>query len=135
VGATPPADVDGRSLVPLLEGGSLPPRPALTQIRVEPAGPRAMWESVALGDHRIVGHPGEHRWNLLQAAGPVDEVVRSDDPDGLQARLLQWRDTAAAGSGLGARPTQPLTPEQEALMRRDGYWSRDRDQRGDRGHR
>ncbi len=129
VGATPPADHDGRSLLPLLQGDSLPARPALTQVRMEASGPQAMWESVAQGDQRIVGFPGEHRWTLLQARGATDELVRTDDPSGLKASLASWRDSAAAGSSVGAPPTRSMTPEQEAIMRRDGYWTQDRDGR------
>ncbi len=129
-----PAGVDGRSLVPLLEGAPLPPRPALTQIADRPdAESYGLFERVSMGSWSIHsdraganggpasphGHWSVDRRNADGTWSPDTNGGSTSTPE-VQA-LLTWHDENGAPAGWSA--TVKTVPEdQKTIMKRDGYW-------------
>ncbi|RME21218.1 MAG: hypothetical protein D6798_18690 [Deltaproteobacteria bacterium] len=131
VGMQPAAGVDGRSLVPLLEGDPLPPRPALTQIADRPNDDAyGLFERVSQGawsihDDGSGGPASPHRrWRVdRRNAGGVWTPVVNGDPlavPEVQA-LLTWHEAHGAPDGWSAA-VKTVPEEDQAILKRDGYW-------------
>ena len=116
VGIDPPKGIDGRSLRPLLEGGSLPEEPAY----MEAVG-------VKLEGRRITGARTED-WKLLQAGGGRPALYKLDGgqpPDEkhnlfnrypeVAQKLQAYIDQIQAG-GIEPDPGSGMTGEEEAIV-------------------
>jgi len=97
VRAKPPAGVQGRSLLPLLRGGTLPDRPVFaetTHARKSRSEPRCEAWCMIDGAHKlIVYEPGRYPPELYDlAADPLEQRNLGDGPRyaALRARFDQW---------------------------------------------
>ncbi len=122
-GATLPASMRGRSLVPWLQGAAGPTSPLQ---RAE--GNRRMI-SVADNGHRLVfsGSSASNPWlvSLLQRAAPEGPAwsgtpMSASERAELQARMEAWRRSVPVVSPSTEGPTEAALQ----AMQRHGYWSR-----------
>jgi arylsulfatase A-like enzyme len=125
----PPADVQGRSLVPLLRGGEASPRALLSQ-DCPPDG--LTHSAIVIGRFkyvRLAGEPGrEHLWDLVD--DPLEQQDLAADPDHAsdlaQARAALDRklaETRAAAERAATRAPQDAATDADlaAELRRLGY--------------
>jgi arylsulfatase A-like enzyme len=120
VGVPLPGPVQGRDLTPLLEGDTLPPAPALTELRRRNVHLRAL----RTGERKLVdrGGPRAVLYDLVrdpEEAHPSREP--SEEAERLRARLASELE-AARRFRERARPATPtLDPEVVERLRRLGY--------------
>ncbi len=117
-GATLPARLDGRSLVPLLHGDALPARGVLVQADVKGDPPVGGAQEVLVR---------EGRWlRYVELSGVWGLRVREGDawvdaPAGeVPTDLLEERARLSGPSVAGA--ARPVTESERATLRREGYW-------------
>jgi arylsulfatase A-like enzyme len=109
------APASGRSLVPLLEGRTLPPVPHFAEIRAGPVGARAVFLA---GDACIVarkaGREACEAYDLRRDPGQrVDRLAASGEPGGPERRLREVLDAAFASMEAGALPRESRAFDEE----------------------
>jgi hypothetical protein len=129
VDATPPATLDGRSLVPLLEGKTLPERGALAQAVVLQPDGRGLPTEVLVHGPLWLTFPMHEQgpWTLRRLSHGVWEPVATASAASaasaadLAAPMLAERTLL---SGVEAPPGTPaaLTAKQKEELRLQGYW-------------
>ncbi len=123
VDATPPATLDGRSLVPLLEGGTLPERGALAQAVVQQPDGRGFATEVLVHGPLWLNFPMHEQgaWSLRRLSNGVWEPVDAGSAASVAAPMLAERTLL---SGVEAPPGTPtaLTAKQKEELRLQGYW-------------
>lgn len=124
VDATPPATLDGRSLVPLLQGEALPERGALAQAVVQQSDGRGLATEVLVHGPLWLNFPmrGQGAWSLRRLSNGVWEPV--DGADGADRAAAPMLAERALLSGVEAPPGTPaaLTAKQKEELRLQGYW-------------
>lgn len=112
-GATPPAGIDGRSLVAAVRGGAPAPRVLVAEAEARTAGTENRVDRVLRdGDDRLVRTAGGDR--LLRGGVEVEDAART-------AALAAMLDARLGAGSPPAAPRAPTEAELEAL-RREGYW-------------
>ena len=115
-GATPPARLDGRSLLPLLRGEALPARGVLAQGRLAGQASTAAPHEVLVRGPDWVRHDGAGGSTLRREVGGVwRDVAEAPDP-ALVAEAARLSGDRTVGASRA-----PTEAEREAL-RADGYW-------------
>jgi len=117
-GATLPARLDGRSIVPLLHGDALPPRGVLAQADAKGEPPAGGAQEVLVREGRwlryvILGGGWSLRVNEGGAWVPVADAAAPTD-------LLEERARLSGTSSGGSE--RPVTEGERATLRREGYW-------------
>ena len=121
-GSTAPPRLDGRSLLPILAGEALGPRPVLSQLLLyqrDPKSPPELREALIYQDVRL--HRGqESPWQL----GPEGDERLTEVPVHLQETVTwmeAWRSGLQAPLVLAERST--LSAEEVRRVQHEGYWS------------
>lgn len=103
-GVTPPASWHGRSMVPLLEGKPLPPKPAFSELLPEPKWDHDAKSMVSAdGKRHVFFRISDSRWEIYDLEKDPDErknIVDSDpDAQKLKDELTAWMEgPLAAGA-------------------------------------
>jgi hypothetical protein len=116
-----PESARGRSLVPLLEGRTLPPRPLFAETHK----PEAYKDkrAVIAGGFKLIHTMGDDEWfelyDLRSDPGETDDL--SDDRPDLVAELQSLLEGRAAGSVRAGSTDAELTDEEKEQLRALGY--------------
>jgi arylsulfatase A-like enzyme len=103
-GVTPPPSWHGRSMVPLLEGKALPPKPAFSELLPEPKWDHDAKSMVSAdGKRHVFFRISDARWEIYDLEKDPDErenIVDSDpDAQKLKDELTAWMEgPLAAGA-------------------------------------
>lgn len=102
LGLTPPASWQGRSLLPLLRGETLPPAPAFAELLPAPAwnhDARAM--ITGDGAHKVIFRKSDNRWEIYDLTTDPEETkdVSQSSPkaESLRQELTAWIEKMAGG--------------------------------------
>jgi arylsulfatase A-like enzyme len=123
-GASPPATLDGRSLVPLLHGDTLPARGALAQAEVRVGG-KLRAEEVLVSGRSWLDYAVEARtWTLRhEDAGAWTPTTDPTGAADLLAERARLSGPGAPGTpGAPAGPGASLSSAEREAMRKEGYW-------------
>jgi len=117
-GAVIPADVDGRSLVPLLQGHHLDPRPAISEM----IGPdQRIYDVANQGELRIERVRGAEAWQAWRRTGAWSfEPAPDRDSQAIQEIATQ-AELRTKGAAVTA-PTEEIAPAARKALQRQGYW-------------
>jgi choline-sulfatase len=103
IGVTPPAYLHGRSLLPIIDGGTLPPRPIFAELLPSTATPDNQVVMVDRGQ-KLVHKVSERRFELFDLASDPKQMKNlANDPgqkavlDELKAKLLAFEEHRLAG--------------------------------------
>lgn len=90
VGLTPPANLHGRSLLPIIDGGSLAPRPIFSELLPSTATPD---HEVIIVDHgkKLVHRVSEHRFELFDLANDARQMKNVADNPAYQKTLADLK--------------------------------------------
>lgn len=102
LGVPAPASWRGRSLVPLLTGGTLPPKPAFSELLPEPKWDHDAKSMISAdGTKHVFFRISDARWEIYDLTKDPEErtnIVDSDpDADKLKAELTAWMEGPLAG--------------------------------------
>lgn len=94
-GVTAPPSWRGRSLVPALEGGTLPPKPAFAELLPEPKWDHDAKSMVSAdGTRHVFYRISDSRWEIYDLTADPDERknIADSDPDAakLKQQLAEW---------------------------------------------
>lgn len=100
-GVPPPASWRGRSLVPLLDGKPLPPKPAFSELLPEPKWDHEAKSMVSAdGTRHVFYRISDARWEIYDLVNDPEERRNIVDTDPgaaqLKAQLVQWMEGALA---------------------------------------
>lgn len=118
-GATPPASLDGRSLVPALEGGALEPRTTAVQMVGGSVSELKLQNLVVDGDYRLFLTEGPPALALFPGSGrgqPLD----IGEHRARVARMEGWLRSSGAGGAPGE--VRAFSEEEIRELREKGYW-------------
>ncbi len=120
VGLDIPKDLPGQSLVPLLEGGSLPPRPLFAEVSGRTGEARAIIEFPWKYVHNFTQNTGE-LYNLEQDPQELNNLVVGEQKLALEmfGRLKDW--VAATKPRWTLEESPPLSPTEIRRLRAMGY--------------
>jgi arylsulfatase A-like enzyme len=103
IGVTPPSNLHGRSLLPVLEGGALPPRPIFAELLPSTATPDHEVVMVDRG-RKLVHKVSERRFELFELGSDPKQMKNlADDPahktllEELKAKLLAFEEHRQPG--------------------------------------
>lgn len=115
-GATPPAGIDGRSLAPLLEGGTLPPRGVIAQAEVSGDGPWGGSQEVLItADEWLRYGVNAQEATVMRRTAEGWEASDADP-----AVLLEQRSKLSGDTPV--RTAHAVSDAERAALRREGYW-------------
>ncbi len=98
IGVTPPANLHGRSLLPVIEGGALPPRPIFAELLPSTA---TLDHEVVMVDRgrKLVHKVSERRFELFdlgsdpkQMKNLADDPSRKTELEALKAKLVGFEE-------------------------------------------
>lgn len=90
VGGTPPAHLHGRSLLPIVDGGALPPRPIFSELLPSTATPDHQVVMVDRGK-KLVHKVSERRFELYDLSADAKQLKNLADDPGYQTTLAQLK--------------------------------------------
>ena len=90
IGVAPPAYLHGRSLLPIIEGGSLPPRPIFAELLPSTATPDHEVVMVDRGK-KLVHKVAEHRFELFDLLTDAKQLKNVADDPGYQKTLAELK--------------------------------------------